>query len=87
MTTTERPIDWDKVEEMTLALLHLTTFEEGLGGARAWKGHAWEVMDRLHKRGWIANPRGKAKSVALTEEGEQKSRELFEQHFVGPPVL
>lgn len=87
MTLTERPIDWEKVEEMTLALLHLTTFQEGLSGPRAWKGHAFEVMDRLHNRGWIANPKGQAKSVALTEEGERRSRELFEQHFVGPPIL
>ncbi len=86
MTHTERPIDWEKVEEMTLALLQLTSFEE-FGGVRAWKGHSFEVMDRLHNRGWIANPKGKAKSVALTEEGERKSRELFERHFVGPPVL
>jgi Domain of unknown function (DUF6429) len=87
MTHTERPIDWERVEEMTLALLYLTTFDEGLGGARAWKRHSFEVMDRLHNRGWIANPKGQAKSVALTEEGERKSRELFEGHFVGPPIL
>lgn len=87
MTRHEQPIDWEKVEEMTLALMYLTTFDEGLAGARSWKGHAFEVMDRLHERGWIADPKGKAKSVGLTEEGERKSRELFERHFAGPPVL
>jgi len=30
--------DEDKVDEMVLALLHLTTFKEGTG-IRAWKGH------------------------------------------------
>ena len=87
MTHTEQSVDWEKVEEMTLALLQLTTFDAGLDGVRAWKGHSFEVMDRLHNRGWIANPKGHAKSVALTAEGERKSREFFERHFVGPPVL
>ena len=38
--------DEDKVDEMVLALLHLTTFKEGMG-IRAWKGHDWNAMDRL----------------------------------------
>jgi len=29
MNNLERSIDWEKVEEMTLALMHLTTFTEG----------------------------------------------------------
>lgn len=87
MTTVEEPIDWNKVEDMTLALLYLTTFVEGHGEARAWKGHSWEVMNKLHERGFIANPISSAKSVRLTAEGERRSRELFEQNFVGPPVL
>ena len=73
-------IDWAKVDEMTLALLHLTTFKER-GGYRAWKGHAWEVLDRLHASGWISDPATKAKSVALSEEGEERSRKLFEKYF------
>jgi hypothetical protein len=69
--------DTDKVDEMVLALLFLTLHD----GYRAWKGHDWSVMDRLHKKGMIANPVRKAKSVALTEEGLQRSRELFVKHF------
>jgi hypothetical protein len=38
--------DEDKVDEMVLALLHLTLH----GGNRAWEGHDWEALDRLHKR-------------------------------------
>ena len=76
-------IDWAKVDEMTLALLYLTTFSE-LGGHRAWKGHAWEVLDRLHARGWISDPATKAKSVVLSEEGADLSRKLFEKYFVVP---
>jgi Domain of unknown function (DUF6429) len=73
-------IDWAKVDEMTLALLHLTTFKER-GGYRAWKGHAWEVLDRLHASGWISDPATKAKSVVLFDEGEERSRKLFEKYF------
>jgi Mn-dependent DtxR family transcriptional regulator len=60
--------------------MHLTTFEE-YGFFRSWKGHAWEVLERLHEHGWIASPVSKAKSVPLTEEGRRRSRELFEKHF------
>jgi hypothetical protein len=44
--------DTDKIDEAVLALLSL-----GLhGGARAWKGFDWDSMDRLHQRGYIADP-------------------------------
>jgi len=74
------PIDWDKVDEVTLALLTLTSFEE-YGGVRSWKGPDWDVMNRLHERGWIENPVGKAKSVAMTDEGVSQSQALFGKHF------
>ena len=73
--------DRDKVDEMTLALLRLTMFDEGQYGARAWKGYDWDALDRLHAKGYISDPKSKAKSVVLTEEGERLSRELFERHF------
>ena len=54
--------DKDKVDEYTLALLLLVSHnrEEGFG-ARAWKGFDWETMDRLHEKGFITNPVGKAR--------------------------
>jgi hypothetical protein len=42
--------DQDKVAEMVLALLSLTMFEEDQDGPRAWKGHDWVAMDRLHAK-------------------------------------
>jgi hypothetical protein len=72
--------DKDKVDEMVLALLNLTMFEDG-SRLRAWKGHDWEAMDRLHEKGYISDPRRKAKSVAVTDEGARRSRELFEKYF------
>lgn len=39
-------------------------------------------MDRLHQKGYIGDPKSKAKSVTLTEEGARLSEELFRKHFV-----
>ena len=74
--------DEDKIDEFTLALLFLVTHErhEGLG-ASACKGFDWDTMGRLHEKGYISNPIGKAKSVQMTEEGFLKAKELFERYF------
>lgn len=72
--------DKDKVDEMVLALLYLTSFNDGYG-TRAWKGMDWEVLDRLYEKGYIGDPKGKAKSVILTEVGEKLSEELFFKKF------
>jgi hypothetical protein len=42
-------IDADKIDEAVLALLQLTLHD----GARAWKGHDWDALDRLHRKGMI----------------------------------
>ncbi|HEV2732109.1 MAG TPA: DUF6429 family protein [Terriglobales bacterium] len=73
--------DNDKVDEVVLALIFLTMFEESEHGARAWKGHDWGALDRLHAKGYISDPRSKAKSVVVTAEGVKCSRELFAKHF------
>jgi Mn-dependent DtxR family transcriptional regulator len=39
-------------------------------------------MDRLHEKGYILDPKSKAKSVVMTPEGARRARELFEKHFV-----
>jgi len=69
--------DRDKVDETVLALLWLTQADDN----RAWKSHDWDAMERLHEKGYISNPKGKAKSIVFTEEGQRRARELFEQHF------
>jgi Domain of unknown function (DUF6429) len=71
-------IDTEKIDEAVLALLYLTLHD----GSRAWKGLDWEAMNRLHEKGFISNPVGKAKSVALTEKGLQESARLFRKLFV-----
>jgi Domain of unknown function (DUF6429) len=74
-------IDKEKVDEITLALLYLTTFKDKYG-LRAWKGHDWDVLNRLHESGYIHDPVSKAKSVMLTDEGAERSKHLFEKHFM-----
>lgn len=69
--------DLDKIDEVVLALLWLTQ----AGERRAWKSHDWDALERLHARGYISDPKSKAKSVVFSEEGERRARELFEQHF------
>lgn len=72
--------DKDKVDEMTLALLHLNTFDEH-EWKRAWKSFDRVTLDRLFEKGYIHNPKSKAKSIMLTEEGVKLSEELFKKHF------
>jgi hypothetical protein len=69
--------DHNKVDEVVLALLQLTLHDS----YRAWKGFDWDTLDRLYEKDWIENPRSKAKSVVLTEEGLAKSARLFQQYF------
>jgi hypothetical protein len=73
--------DPNKVDEVVLALLWLTAFDVDEYGARAWKSHDWDALDRLHAKGYISDPKSKSKSVVLTEEGMARARELFKRHF------
>ncbi|MGY2049417.1 DUF6429 family protein [Methylobacterium sp. JK268] len=66
-------IDEDRVDDAVLALLWLTLHDRN----RAWKEFDWETLGRLHRKGLIDDPVGRAKSVVLTEEGLQRSEPLF----------
>ena len=80
----EIEINEEKVDEAVLALLYLTTFKDKPYW-RAWKGHNWDSLSRLHQKGYISDPATKAKSVVLTEEGAKRSQDLFEKsrsHFI-----
>lgn len=72
--------DERKVEDIVLALLHLNAFKERYGW-RAWKSFDWDAMERLYERGLIGDPRSKAKSVPLTDEGVALAEQLFQAHF------
>ncbi len=70
-------LDADKIDEAVLALLLLGRHD----GARAWKGFDWDAMNRLHEKGYITDPRGKAKSVVFTEEGIIEAERLVKKMF------
>jgi hypothetical protein len=73
------PLDTDRIDDAVLALL--------LGlhdGDRAWKAFDWDAMNRLHARGFISDPVGKAKSVVFTPEGRTKAQALLQSLFGQP---
>jgi hypothetical protein len=70
----------DKVDEVILALLYLN-FLDDQNVVRAWKSFDWDAMDRLHEKGYISDPKSKAKSVVVTEEGQNAAKELFVKFF------
>ena len=74
--------DYDKVDEMALALLYLTNFQKRKDFPfQAWKGFDWDVLNRLHEKEYIHDPKNKNKSVVFTEEGFELSKKLFQKNF------
>ncbi len=69
-------LDTQKLGETALALLSLT-----LHDGRVWKGLDWNLMDLIFEKGWVTDPKSKARSVVLTEEGERLAREFLRKHF------
>ena len=73
-------VDKEKIDDAVLALLFLALDRDG----RSWKSFDWNAMNRLHEKGYISNPVGKAKSVVLTDEGVERSERLFKALFSKP---
>jgi hypothetical protein len=74
--------DTDKIDDDVLALLYLTSFQEKQDFPwRTWKSHDWGVMDRLCEKGYISDPKSKAKSVTFTDKGYAKAKQLFETKY------
>jgi hypothetical protein len=74
-------LDTDKIDRAVLALLSLGRHD----GYRTWKSFDWEAMGRLHEKGFISDPVGKAKSVLLTEDGARESELLLRTLFGRSP--
>jgi hypothetical protein len=70
-------LDPDKIDRAVLALMYLGLHH----GNRAWKGFDWEAMGRLRDKGFLLEPRGKAKSVVFTDEGLVAARRLLSELF------
>jgi len=75
-------IDFDKIDEMTLALLYVVMTKKTAGsGAVAWKGLDLNTLLRMHKKGWIEEPKSRDMSLRITEKGYKQSSELFKKYF------
>jgi hypothetical protein len=73
-------IDEKRIDDAVLAVMWLTLHDDD----RAWKVFDWDTLARLHAKGLISNPVGKAKSVVLTDEGLQQSEALFDSLLARP---
>lgn len=71
------------IDELTLALIHLTSWEEkdGLGSTvrRAWKSYDWNALDRLGEQELISTTH-RSKSVYLTEQGKNVAKATAEAY-------
>ena len=74
-------LDTDRIDDAVLALLSLGQHD----GYRAWKSFDWDAMNRLHEKGMISDPVGRAKSVVFTEEGLAASERLLNELFGKKP--
>jgi len=70
-------VDPERIDEAVLALLYLGLHD----GYRAWKTFDWAATDRLHAKGLISDPRSKAKSVTLSEEGLAAAKHAHDRLF------
>jgi hypothetical protein len=55
-------------------------------GFRAWKGYPWDVLDFLFEAGFITDPKRKAKSVALTDDGVTEAARCFRDFLSVEPA-
>ena len=71
----------DKVDDMVLALLYLTSSTNEFG-TRAWKGLDVKILDRLVAKGLVSDPGDKSPTLLLTPEGAERSKGLFVEFFM-----
>ena len=64
-------------DDAVLAVLFLGLHDK----CRAWKGFERDALGSLHGKGKISDPVGKARSIALTEEGLQRLQRRFHELF------
>mgnify|MGYP001228171024 CR=1 FL=1 len=74
----------EKVKELTLMLLHLTSWEEnefGMQYRRSWKGYDFGILDELTDEDLIRGGH-RSKSVILTDDGINKAKELLKKYHI-----
>lgn len=71
-----------QIEELTLLLLYLTSWEEeidpNLTSRQAWKNHRFEVVDALEEAGYLSQSR---KMIFLSSEGVVQAELLMEKYL------
>ena len=73
----------EKIKELTLLLLYLTSWEEKefFGEwRRSWKGYPFEILDELSEEDYIRGSH-RSKSVYLTEAGIKEAKSLTEKYL------
>jgi hypothetical protein len=74
-------LDNQRIDDAVLALLLLGLHD----GDRVWKTFDWDAMDRLHAQGFISDPVGRTKAVAMTPEGQARAEGLLRALFEVAP--
>jgi hypothetical protein len=72
----------DKVDQMVLALLYLTSSRDAYA-TRAWKGLDIQTLERLFRKGYISDPNDSNPTLILSDEAAAISKELFFKFFDG----
>lgn len=74
----------EKVKELTLMLLHLTSWEEkefGMQYHRSWKGYDFDILNEIADEDLIRGGH-RSKSVIMTDAGIKRAKELLEQYGI-----
>ncbi len=73
----------EKIKDLTLLLLYLTSWKEDAGIAevqRSWKGYPYDVLNALTDSGLIEGS-SRSKSVYFTDVGLMKAEELVRKYI------
>ncbi|WP_240376833.1 DUF6429 family protein [Bacillus piscicola] len=73
----------DKVKELSLLLLYLTSWEEDelpVESRRSWKGYPFDILNELTDKDLIRGSK-RSKSVSLTEAGIKEAQVLVDKYL------
>lgn len=71
-------------EELSLILLYIHSFKEKgfeTSAPRSWKGYDFSTLDRLSQQGYVIDKHSN-KSLAITDEGIEKAKELLKKYGI-----
>ena len=73
------------IEELTLLLMYLTSWEEEANPfedsfKQCWKGYDFDTINELTNKGYLFPSKYKNKSVTFTKEGEELAKKLIDKY-------